>query len=308
MREHGTLLLLALGALTSFAGCGGEPAAKKEAPQAESELPTVLHHDFRGKPLPDGLRFVNLRVKEHMEFRPDGLQVHVPNTYLINPKAGLGVQTNFGLKGDFDSTLTFEDFQAETPPSGGGVHLGMYLHSLGKGDVQLSRAVRPGDKQGILWKWFYRPYLENMELRSETSGKLRLKRQGWTLYFMWAPGAQSNDFETIYQCDFGDSDIGHIVMNVNTSGASCDIKVRLIDWHIRGTLENAPSFKGSTERPKDLPQPPAVAPEKAGLAVALGVGLALTLAAAAILWLFVRRRRAGQTAGTTPVSPDDKVD
>ena len=77
-------------------------------------------------------------------------------------------------------------------------------------------------------------------------------------------------------------------MNVNTSGAASDIKVRLIDWHIRGTREDAPNFKGSTERPKDLPQPPAVAPEKAGLAMALGVGLAVTLAAAAIIWLFVR--------------------
>ena len=147
--RHHTLLLAVLGALTFCRRLRRRAGKrlKKRLPSRCPELPTVLHHDFRSGPLPDGLRIVNLHAKDHMQFRPDGLQVHVPNTYKIDPKAGLGVQTNFGLKGDFDSTLTFEDFQAETPPSGGGVHLGMYLRLLARQGRRATIACCPAWRQ-----------------------------------------------------------------------------------------------------------------------------------------------------------------
>ena len=268
--------------------------SKPEAPKAATvELPTVLYQDFRNNPLPAELYLWNVRVNDHVQFQPEGLLIQVPKTYAINPKAGIGLRTRFGLKGDFDIRATFVGFVGVSPPAGGGVHLGMYMHSLGGGDVQLSRAVRPNNNQGILWKWFTRPYAEGMTPSADNSGRLRFKRTKSTLYLMWAPGVQGDNFQTIHQCHFGNSDIGWAALNVNTSGAPCDITVRLLDWRFRGQIENTPAFTGSSEPPEPVEEP-IIDTAKGGLAGALFIGLVITLAIALGVWLFIRRRRRGE--------------
>jgi predicted Zn finger-like uncharacterized protein len=193
-------------------------------------------HGIRGRGLPDDLVLWNVQGKRHMQFGPDGLQIKVPKSYRIDPRAGIGVKTTFAFKGDFEITARFENFQGEIPPSGGGVHLALYLAG-GNGHVQLSRAVRPQNKQGLLWKWFHSPYEEGLSPSVAKDGRLRFKRTGTVLYLLWAHESQGNDFQTIHQCEYGDSDIQYVGLAVNTSGVPCDVEVRLLDLRIRGQNE-----------------------------------------------------------------------
>jgi hypothetical protein len=247
----------------------------------------IVDEGMKQEPLPPELFLVNVRVKEHVQFQPEGLLIQVPKTYAINPRGGLGVQTKFAIKGDFDIIASFTEFQGESPPSGGGVHLGIYLTGKGGAHAQLSRAVRPGNNQGILWKFFGRPYDEGMSPAAETTGRLRLKRTETVLAFLWAPGLQGGNFKTIHQCEFGDHDIANHLLNVNTSGAACDLTVRLLDWRVRRAPEGkAPvASDGGAQVPADN--------RPSGLAVPLLITLtvALLLALGASFLAFKRRRQ-----------------
>ena len=166
--------------------------AFREAKQATAdELPTVFYQDFRKAPaLSNGLKYRNLEIPGHLQFSAEGLQIRVQKPHVIPPGRGLGIQTTFGLKGDFDITATFENFKADTLSSGPGVGLGLCISSMEKGEgVQIARIVRAKD-HGILWSGREGTSRGRLSPCNENAARFRLTRVGSTLYSMWAPGTE----------------------------------------------------------------------------------------------------------------------
>src|SRR5262249_39251753 len=84
--------------------------------------------------------------------------------------------------------------------------------------------------------------------------RLRLKRTGEVLSYLWAAGA-SDDFHEINRCDFWKDEIREIRLTAANDRSPCKLDVRLIDLRIRsGTRTNdspavsAPATKGSAHR------------------------------------------------------------
>ena len=272
------LVATGLGGAAGFAGCGGPDAnLGKEASE--------FHHDFRGQTLPKEsfkphnrtLEWINGVRGKPFQLTPEGLLIKVPKTSPIGPKWGVGFQTTFGLKGDLDAILTFENFHVESPSPGSGFGLAFQLRGIAtdRQNVQMSRVMAAGS-QGVRWIWWHGSATEEVLFPcTETEGRLRFKRTASTLHLMWAPGIQGDNYQTIKEIKGWDFDVETVLFHVYTGGAASELEARLLDLRIRGNRAIAPILN----------------PRKGGVAAALLVGMITTLALGVGMWLFARRRR-----------------
>jgi regulation of enolase protein 1 (concanavalin A-like superfamily)/predicted RNA-binding Zn-ribbon protein involved in translation (DUF1610 family) len=106
-------------------------------------------------------------------------------------------------------------------------------------------------------------------------GKLRLKRTGTTLSYLWAPGATGEAFRTIHQCDFGPEPIQSVRLTAVTGRQPRKVDVRLIDLRVRS---------GPASPPSSFPRP------KRWLLALAALGFILVLLSALSVLLHVRRR------------------
>jgi hypothetical protein len=280
--------------LCGLAGVGAQD--KDTAHTPAGELPTVFHYDFR-EPLPNDVHFQNLSVNQHA-FEPEGLRFFIPKTFFLKRGSGVGIDTYFGLRGDFEITVAFDDFRADSPSSGPGVGFNLVIESKGGGAARIARVVRPGDDQVVRWDWYHnikgKPAAGGTVPAPETAGRLRLKRAGQTLSFLWSAGMQSDNYQQLYECALGTYDIYFVRLNVGTFGLPVDVGVRLRDWLVRGHLEAEPAFD-----PAKAPEPeaggggaPVSDSAKGRVAAVLLIGLIITCSLALVAWVLVRKQRA----------------
>ena len=52
---------------------------------------------------------------------------------------------------------------------------------------------------------------------TDKAGRFRLLRTGSTLYYLWAPGTQGNDFQLLDEFDIGTNDVKSVYLNVSTN-------------------------------------------------------------------------------------------
>jgi hypothetical protein len=267
-------------------GCGGKPTNSQPA---SIELPTVANYDFRQPPdvqgrtrPPDELKFSNLLNESHLQFRADGVHYHVPSTFIYKAGSAVGLQTTFGLRGDFDVTASFTDFQGESPSSGTGVGIGLSMGTMDSGVCQIARVVRQNNLHGIRYTWWKQGGpIDELVPCNDTEGRLRMQRIGSTLSYLWAPGTQGENCQTVYQCALGASDIRQMNVSVFTFGTPRDVSARLLSWSFRGQKELDPvsdPSKGPSEERR---------PRFALMLAALIVALTLTVFG---VWGFIRRR------------------
>jgi hypothetical protein len=274
-------------------------AAPAQNPPAE--LPTAFSHDFRKSApddsLPRDLRFLRVDKPGLLQFQEGGLLIKVPKTHSLPKGKGLGLETDFGLSGDFEITVAFDNFQAELPASGSGVGFGIYLRAVDDAQALFSRLVQPNNTQVLKMNWFNKNVTQTSPC-TDTAGKIRLKRTGTSLDFQWAPGTKSDDFASVFQCDFGNGNVLFVQLNTTNGGVPCDQEVRVLDLRFRGQrFSRAGGNTGPIATAGAQPVQPPSADPKSGLAWALLVGLLVTVAFGVGLWLIVRRRRAKETAG-----------
>ncbi len=227
-----------------------------------------------------------------LRFEAEGLRLRIPRTVAPRRGTGVGFQTRDGLRGDFEITVSFDSFRADPPKAGLGVGLGLALYSPSAGTVQVGRVLQRNDERGVRWVWWPnesvrgRGTVQGMLPSEDDKGRLRLMRTGSTLFFLWAPGLQGDNFQEISQCAFGASDIEWARVNVFTGGVAGDVDARILDLRILGQMESEPAFDETK-----VPPPVAVLDSSKGrLAWSLAIGLILTLACL-MAWLLGKRRR-----------------
>jgi hypothetical protein len=273
-----------LGMATSFAGCGAAP--EEPAPR---ELPPVLSLDFRGlTELPDKLKPFKVLRKDMLQLQPEGLGIRIPKAIHINHSSAVGVTTAFGLTGDFEITGTFEMVKIEEPSSNYGVGVGIYLQTPDRNPhVNLARVVRGADTQGILFNSWNVDVFDGFVPCADKVLRLRYRRTGDKCYYLWAPGAQGENFHLAHRSDFGVSDISLIRIGAFTAASNCDVSVRLLDLQIRGEATTQPVVR--------VPEPPAERPYQGRPVFAWLIGLLVALVLGLGVWLLIRLRKRPKT-------------
>ncbi len=245
----------------------------------------------RLQPLPDGLVYRNVEIAKHVQILSEGLQIKVQKPYTVRSGKGLGVQTTFGLRGDFDITATFENFQGDTPVKiegwGNGVGFSLTIQPTEGPILSIARTVR-FDSEGITWDKFG-ANRQSFLPSKDTVGRFRFLRTGPTLYCLWAPGTQGDDFQILEQSEIGTNDIKTAWLNVFTGNQRMNVEARVLEWQIRGQKETNPVHDAS-KAPGSL-KIPAINTAKGALAGALLLGMVITLSLALGAWLFIRRCR-----------------
>ena len=291
-----TLVIGGIGFALWFAGGG----ANEVESHPESDLPTAFYHDFRGKPFPSELEWYNTEPNDLAHEEPEGLRISLPKARSDIP-GGVGIRTLFGFKGDFDVTTTFEILHADKPPGGKGVGLCLVLWRAGGGNASLSCVLR--DDQVISWEWLHDGRVDlNLDAISSSDkvGRLRLKRTGSVLHYLWAPGAEGGAFQEINKCNFGTGGIERIRLTLVTGRKKLNADLRLLDLRVKGQTGSTAAIAAEKE---PLPQ----VLKRGTLAGALLLGWLITMALALALYLFARRRRsrAGQTTQESPELESD---
>jgi hypothetical protein len=229
----------------------------------------------------------------------EGLRITLPRDR--DNYSSVGLSMPLTVEGDFEITSSFEVLQADEPEPGTKTYGLGVLMSVNE-DARVGRLVRAQGWQVATWdRWATvdgkRRFLYGASPARGKAGRLRLKRAGTTLHFLWAPETEGDNFEEISQCEFGAQDIALLRLELNTDmgrrpGA---LDLRLLDLKVRSATPVADPVvapaEGGTTRSKGW----LVAAGLIGLAV-LFSGIALPV----VLWVR-RRRRARKTAGRAAV-------
>jgi serine/threonine protein kinase len=247
-------------------------------------------HDFRGQPLPPELTLFGENDDQFLKAEPKGMRITIPDTY-IHPWGGVGLLTTFGFRGDFDVTATVQVLRADVPPAGYGVGVSMRLQMADPSPegATLCRVVRAEDGQVLVWDKAIevpgsaKPRFEGgVAPCTDTVVRLRLKRTGTTLHYLWAPGTEGDTFQEIHECDYSADDVKSVRLTALTGRQPCNVDVRLLDFRVRSTGQPAAAPKAGVKGWR-------AAAELLGVALVLAVGV----------WLCVRRaRRTGR--GSAP--------
>jgi hypothetical protein len=64
-------------------------------------------------------------------------------------------------------------------------------------------------------------------------GRLRLRRIGSTLHFLWGRGTTGENSEDFHSCDFGLEDVVRTRLTAVTDRKPCALEIRLLDLRIR---------------------------------------------------------------------------
>jgi Protein of unknown function (DUF1583) len=250
--------------------------------QAQDEAPKEFYHDFRGRPLPPELTWFHIDNDKTLQVEPEGVRIKIPKTW-IHPWGGVGLKTAFGLKGNFEVTTAYEIIEAETPPDGFGVGVCLFVGTGDRKGASAARLVKANGNQVALWDITQDPQsLSGVVPCADKIGRLRLTRMGTVLYYLMAPGLESNDFKIFHQHEFGNADIEYVRLGALNGRTQSNVDVRLLDLRIRDQMKAAPidaaplkSFRG-------------------WLAAAVVIFLIVAASLALGLWFFVRRRRSAE--------------
>jgi hypothetical protein len=233
--RHGAVLIVSALALLAAPAIG----------QPEGEVYT-FEHSFRGRPLPAELTPYQVDDDSLLRFEPEGLRITFPKKYK-HPAGGVGVQTSTVLRGDFDVTATVEIIELERPPTGSGAGVGLSVNASERGE-QLRRVVGANgrnnilrtsyasapNKKNLIWTEGNRTPCEEMVIR------LRLKRTGPILHYLWAPGANGDSFNEIHDEIFAD-DVDHIRLFAANAIQGSFVDVRLLDLRIHCAQKAGPA-------------------------------------------------------------------
>jgi Protein of unknown function (DUF1583) len=153
----------------------------------------------------------------------------------------VGLCTRFGVRGDFEISMTFEILRIDKPPRGNGAGASIWVSmaSSTRDAAGVARLVRPGGEQAFTTFWAKTPvgqkreYYGGKSLSAQTqSGKLRLVRKGAELTFLIAQSPTSA-FQELYKSDWGTDDLDIVRFAAEDGGSPALVDVRIKDVRIR---------------------------------------------------------------------------
>jgi hypothetical protein len=209
---------------------------------AADPLRDDIVHDFRGRPLPQDMALFGQEASRFVKTEADGLRLTLPRDR--KEFAPVGLSMPLSVQGDFEITVAFEILQADEPAqSSYGVGVLMSVNEA----ARVGRLIRANGKQVVTWdRWATvagkRQFLTGALPSPAKAGKLRLKRTGTILQFLWSPESAGDSFEEIHQCDFGLDDITllRLELSADTGGRHGALDVRFRDLHIRTEAGETP--------------------------------------------------------------------
>ena len=328
-RNPSRAALLAIAASCTAWASGGSAAygqePKKKAPPivslADLPKPNVkvkFHQDFRGgDPKNPNLRFVR---DQNIKWEPEGARITMPAGQGKIPTTG--VAANFGIKGDFQITTSYEILQAEQPTQGYGVGVSLYAAIDPEAGDAVSLARRVGTKGGINYlsdRMTPKPAGGGMDHYTRTRqskapiGKLRIQRVGAMVRFLCADG-DSPDFVPVFQdgkkrieTPFGAADIRYFQIGADAGDSEAALDVRLLDL----TVE-AEEFPGFVEAAKRAPpawvlnakgpgEQTADSPRWISVTLILGASVVVLLMVGVGVWFLLRRRGHAKTPAAAAI-------
>jgi serine/threonine protein kinase len=301
-----------------------KPGGVAEVPALRTEYPEGFHPVLKGNPgeVP-GLLIFGPDAADCVKFEPDGLRITLPATY-PRQRPGTGVVTDFGVKGDFEITLSFEILGGPILGGWGNpTELRLVVvpneyprpgkwHHANQNRAILSREPPGRNNAGGFvadsTRWnnedvpkdeWGNEIFDGIELHTRkrspaaaNTGRLRLVRSGPTLYFFTGDGP-GEDFALLQTQQFGTEDLKNVRILGSTGGPGASLDVLVTDVSIRADA---------------LPKVSAPAPQKApatggrGWLVAVSALSCLSVAVAVSLgaWHYARTRRRAAPAGPVP--------
>jgi serine/threonine-protein kinase len=209
-----------------------------------------FYHDFRGQPIPETFKLFGEPEGKLLRVEPEGLRITIPNSY-IHPYGGVGLLSNFGIRGDFELTTTVEILHADVPDVGWGVGAGVrvQLPVPDGGGATVARILRPGAGPVVFWDIAVKvpegqnPNFEKgMVPSTDRVVRLRLKRTGTSLSYAWAPGMEGGDFQDIQRCEVTTDDVQSVRLSALTGRQPYNVDARFIDLRIRSAGVVAATF------------------------------------------------------------------
>ena len=288
------VLLTAAGVGILLGVGGGGGAVPRTAPYRED-----VYQDLRNlRELSPGFTLVGDDGAQYTRPEPGGLRVTLPANR--GGATSVAVQTSAQVSGDFEITATYELLSADAP--GRDNHVAgpaLWIWGEGRECARIGRFnTRPAGQVYEVHHTNPRPSRVLRVVTGDTSGQVRLVRQGSLLSYQVSDQTAPGGFKELFKTEFGTDDLTNLRLEVNAEEDGCAVDARLIDLRIRSGGQVA-----------DLP---AAAPPRAGrkgwLAAALILGLVITSSTAAGVWLYRRQgRRAGKTPGPA-AAPDEQAE
>ena len=258
----GLLILLLVGGWIAFGtGQGAGPVAAAGAAD-DTQTMKEYHRQFEGNPEKGPLLdLYGPDADQCVKFEPEGLRITLPTGYPGN-RPDTGVITRFGVKGDFEITLSYQILDqpvaasgrytrlilAVVPekPQGTGVRASPETwHQVNDNMAVVQRQTGWNDFRALWQKLDEgegRPMLANTDFRParETRGSLRLVRTGTMLswYVVDGPGSE---FVLLHQEPYSGENIKNVRIVAMTGGTRTTFDVRVLDFHVQAAELPLPS-------------------------------------------------------------------
>jgi hypothetical protein len=206
-------------------------------PGARAALAEELTYAFRGGRWDEKLfRPTGPNTLRALRVDSGGLRITLGKDRTNNVPVGLC--TRFGVRGDFEITMSFEILRIDKPASGNGAGASIYVSmaSSTRDAAGVARLVRPGGEQ--VFTAFRartpvgqkREYHSGKPLSSQTrSGKLRLVRKGAELTYLIAP-SPTGSFQELYKSNWGTDDLDIVRFAADNGGspALVDVQIKVV--------------------------------------------------------------------------------
>jgi hypothetical protein len=270
----------------------------------EPKIPTkdyaqTYHQSFKGSGArPEAWKFTSRLSEQRVHFEQAGLRITLPPGGPPNGQSA-GIVTGFGVKGDFEITLSFEILRDPDPATVGktgtrlslAVTLDTPLVDTPKAEVAtLSRTM--ASKGFVTWmRNRDRPVPLSYSFATPAmTGRFRLVRSSDELFYLGSIGPDQ-PFKFLKKYRFGADDLKRAGIVVSTGSDKAMVDVRVSDFSIRAdAVPGAPGLQTVADS-----QPPVTTapPERVKGRSLLVLLLALALGAILALGLFWRRRGGG---------------
>jgi hypothetical protein len=209
--------------------------------RAGDDASTEAHFDFRNGHVPPELT-PRKGAERFLHPEPGGLRVTISREELQGQRPALITATS--LKADFDVTLTFEVLDADDPEAYSAYRVGFFLALPSENkNARIGWFAMPNRKQVIdcdIWDEVrYGVADESMQHVGSKSGRLRLKRTGEMLQYLWSPELTGDNFSLIHKCAYPD-EVKFVRLVAETRQGHRNLDVRYLDLHIRGGSVSAP--------------------------------------------------------------------
>jgi serine/threonine-protein kinase len=198
-----------------------------------SSMRDRFFHDFRVQRLPGAVRPFGPQAGRVVREEPDGLRITLSRD---RPhKQSVGVTLAQAVSGDFEVTATVEILQADVPPPFG---FGAGVLMTADETARIGRLNRARKEQVALWDQWIKEEGKKPKLIGDIMPcpanvvRLRMKRIGSTLAYLWAPEADGGDFQLMHEGEFRSDDVRVIKVMASTGSQPCDVDVRILELRV----------------------------------------------------------------------------